>query len=452
MLDTVREFAAEQLGVDEGLQQRHARYFLEYAERAAERATHADRRVWLARLAAERGNLRVAFERLLEAGAAEDALRIATAFARALPWDAHAHEVRGWLERALAAVGPEPSPARHRALLRRRAGALAGALHGGRDAARRGARRRSRARRRALEAAALTALGRCAVLTAAPPRASAARRGGDRPAHRRPGLLADALLAAAGACERAASGNGPASSPTRRSRSIARPTTRTASPRRSAEQGFYDMVHGRLERAELRLGEAVALRRRLGDDRQLVEPMIDNAWLDLARGSGEPARHGFLDCLSLAGHVDDQFNVAEALAGLSAQAALDGRHVDAARLAGASAALHERIGAPPWESVTSDPGPRAGRDPGRPRRRRLRGVLRRGPAALTRPGDRPRKRRRAGPRINESFRARNSYTSLAIGVYESPRPISLTLRFRVRGWRPFVVKGAMPATGLRRGL
>ncbi len=74
--------------------------------------------------------------------------------------------------------------------------------------------------------------------------------------------------------------------------------------------------------------------------------MIDNAWLDLARGSGEAARRGFLDCLALARHVGDQFNVAEALAGLSAQAALDGAHVDAARLAGASAAIHERIGAP----------------------------------------------------------------------------------------------------------
>ena len=126
------------------------------------------------------------------------------------------------------------------------------------------------------------------------------------------------------------------------------------------------MVHGRLERSELRLGEAVELRRRLGDDRRLVEPLIDNAWLDLARGSGEAARRGFLDCLALARHVGDQFNVAEALAGLSAQAALDGRHVDAARLAGASAALHERIGAPPVGVRRGDPRARAD---GRPARR-----------------------------------------------------------------------------------
>jgi hypothetical protein len=113
------------------------------------------------------------------------------------------------------------------------------------------------------------------------------------------------------------------------------------------------MVHGRLERSEQRLGEAVALRRRLGDDRRLIEPLIDNAWLDLARGSGEPARFGFLDCLRLARQVGDRFNVAEALAGLSAHAALEGRHIDAARLAGASAALHEAIGAPPWDALVA---------------------------------------------------------------------------------------------------
>ena len=167
------------------------------------------------------------------------------------------------------------------------------------------------------------------------------------------GPLADALLALAGACERAQDWQ--------RAAAIADEALalyrEAGDPYGVAgalgEQGFYDMVHGRLERSEQRLSEAVELRRQLGDDRRLVEPLIDNAWLDLARGSGEPARRGFLDCLALARHVGDQFNVAEALAGLSTQAALDGQHMDAARLAGASAAIHERIGAPPWESLSA---------------------------------------------------------------------------------------------------
>ena len=143
MLDTVREFAAEHSRRPRALERRHAHYFLDYAEHAAEAAAQADRRAWLGRLALERGNLRVAFERLLRAGAAEDALRIAIAFARALPWDAHAHEVRGWLAQALAAVGAGAEPAARRgAVLGRAARALAGALRGRRGAARAGAGRR----------------------------------------------------------------------------------------------------------------------------------------------------------------------------------------------------------------------------------------------------------------------------------------------------------------------
>ena len=202
------------------------------------------------------------------------------------------------------------------------------------------------------------------MLTADPSAAAAVRgRGRVAPRRRRAGPLADALLACAGACERAADWQRAAALADEALalyRAAGDPYGVAAA---LGEQGFYDMVHGRLERSEQRLGEAVELRRRLGDDRRLVEPLIDNAWLDLARGSGEAARLGFLDCLALAGHVGDQFNVAEALAGLSTQAALDGQHVEAARLAGASAALHERIGAPPWESVERDPRARAVRDP-----------------------------------------------------------------------------------------
>jgi hypothetical protein len=165
--------------------------------------------------------------------------------------------------------------------------------------------------------------------------------------------LADALLASAGACERGGDWE--------RAEQLAGEALvlyRAAGDQYGeaaalGEQGFYDLVHGRLERSERRLGAAVELRRRLGDDRRLVEPMIDNAWLDLARGSGEAARLGFLDCLALARHVGDRFNVAEALAGLSAHAAFAGRHDEAARLAGASATLHEAIGAPPWEAIAA---------------------------------------------------------------------------------------------------
>ncbi|MBE2318618.1 winged helix-turn-helix domain-containing protein [Solirubrobacter sp. CPCC 204708] len=355
MLDSVREFAASQAEDLEPLVRRHATFFLTYAERAALEAARTDRRVWLARLARERGNLRLAFERSLRAGASEYALRIAIAFARTLPWDAHAHEVRTWLKQALAAYDPGPSVRRAAALYWD--GQLA--ISQGRFAEAEAPLEQALTVAQdlgdaALVARVLTALGRRAALTRSPAAARlcdtavAIARG-----LRDPGLLADALLALAGACERAEDWE----------RAIAMADEAYTLYRRVrdlygvatalGEQGFYDLVHGRMERAEQRLGEAVELRRRLGDDRCLVEPLLDNAWLDLVRGSGEAARRGFEDCLALARHVGDQFNAAEALAGLSAQAALDGRHIDAARLAGTSAELHEKIGAPAWASVAA---------------------------------------------------------------------------------------------------
>jgi predicted ATPase/DNA-binding SARP family transcriptional activator len=353
MLDSVREYAAEQI-VDRGpLEARHAAYFLEYAECAAEAAARGDRRAWLARLARERGNLKVAYERLLAAGEAEDALRIALAFARTLPWDARVQEVRAWLAQALEAFDPAPSTRRAFALYwdgqlaiaqSRFAEAeepLENALTVAQDLG-----------KPALVASVLAALGRRAVLIDSPDAtglceaAVAIARG-----LAKPGLLGDALLSLAGAYERAEDWDRAAAIADEALANFRRADDPYGIAAALGEQGFYDMVHGRLEQSEQRLAEALQLRRQLGDDRRLVEPLIDNAWLDLARGSLEVARLGFLDCLSLARHVGDEFIVAEALAGLSTQAAQDGRDVEAARLAGASAVINERIGAPPWKSL-----------------------------------------------------------------------------------------------------
>ena len=123
----------------------------------------------------------------------------------------------------------------------------------------------------------MAALGRRAVLVDAPDAAelcqaavAAARRADD------PILLADALLVEAGACERAADWE---RADTLAGDALAlyrRQATFTAPPPRSP-RGWYAMVHGRLEESEQRLGEALELRRRHGDDRRLVEPLIDYA-------------------------------------------------------------------------------------------------------------------------------------------------------------------------------
>jgi predicted ATPase len=358
MLDTVREFAAERAAEREdraALEQRHAHYFLAYCVHAAEQAARTDRRDWLDRLAQERGNIRLALERLLRAGATDEALRVAIAFASALPWDAHAHEVRGWLAQALAAPAPPPPVRRAAGLYWDGMLALSqGSFDDARAELEEALAVAREAREAAVEAAALAALGRRAVLVADPAADAlcdaavhAAREVGD------PILVADALLAEAGACERAAEwehADRLAGEALELYRVAGDPYGAATA---LAEQGWYAMVHERLEESEQLLGEALDLRRRHGDDRRLVEPLIDHAWLMLAYRRGEEARRGFVDCLALARQVGDQFNVAEALAGLSTLAAIEERWEDAARLAGASAALHEQIGAPAWESVSA---------------------------------------------------------------------------------------------------
>jgi predicted ATPase/DNA-binding SARP family transcriptional activator len=359
MLDTVREFAAEHAVNGDDLAElelRHARYFMEYCEHAADEAARTDQRQWLERLAQERGNIRLAFERLIHSGASDEALRVAIAFARALPWDAHAHEVRGWLAQALdssAQLAPE-----RRAAGLYWAGELAlsqGSFGGAREQLEAALAVARDADLPAVEAAVLASLGRCSVLVAAPEAEelcqeaiAVARRVGD------PLLLADALVTHAGACERTQEwerGHSLAAEALELFRAEGDPYGAAWS---LAEQGWYALVHGgRLKESERLLSEALDLRRRHGDDRRLVEPLIDHAWLMHVRGSREDATQSFLDCLMLARQVGDQFNVGEALAGLSSQASLDGDFEDAARLAGASAALHEQIGAPPWESVTA---------------------------------------------------------------------------------------------------
>ncbi|MDA0182203.1 hypothetical protein OJ997_17995 [Solirubrobacter phytolaccae] len=352
MLDTIREFAAERATVTDAAR-RHAHWFLDYCERAAEAAAREHRRDQLQRLALERGNLRLAFEWHLRHGTPDDALRIAIAFARALPWDAHVHEVRSWLAGALAAKPSENVPAAlywdGRLALSQAAFAEAAKRLG---AATRAAQEAGDA---ALEAAALVAHGRCAALVrradAAPlcERALlAARAVGD------PGLIGDALFALASAYERVRDWD-----------RVERLSAEALIPYRAAgdpygaaaalaELGWFDLVHGRIELAEERFAEAVALRERHGDDRRLVEPLINYAWLAFARRTAEEARVQFLECLSRAQHMDDRFTIAEALGGLSAVAALEARWSEAARLAGASAAVQERTGAPAWESVVDE--------------------------------------------------------------------------------------------------
>ena len=151
MLDTVREFAAERAAdysevADAEL--RHSRYFVEYSERLAKEAARAHRRDSLERLAGERANLRLAYERLLRerrcrrGPARRDRLRRGAPVGHAHPRGARlaGRRPRGTDRGGAGAAG-------HGAVLGRQAGDLAGPLLRGRAAAARRAGGRARSGR-----------------------------------------------------------------------------------------------------------------------------------------------------------------------------------------------------------------------------------------------------------------------------------------------------------------
>jgi predicted ATPase/DNA-binding CsgD family transcriptional regulator len=129
MLETVREFALEQLiasGEERQARDAHAAYALALAEDAEPRLSGADQIVWLRRLEAEHANLRAALEHLTAQGAWEPALRLAGALGPF--WRLHGHfgEGRQWLERLVASDPPRESAASPAA--RAKACAAAGVL------------------------------------------------------------------------------------------------------------------------------------------------------------------------------------------------------------------------------------------------------------------------------------------------------------------------------------
>jgi predicted ATPase/class 3 adenylate cyclase/Tfp pilus assembly protein PilF len=100
LLETIREYAQELLRASaeaEALHRRHARYYLDLAERAEPQLTGPQQREWLHLLEREHGNLRAAL-RWTSAHDLEAALRLAGALDRF--WDVRGHytEGRHWLK------------------------------------------------------------------------------------------------------------------------------------------------------------------------------------------------------------------------------------------------------------------------------------------------------------------------------------------------------------------
>lgn len=106
MLETVREYALEQLAARRGTEEvrrRHAEVFLQLAEHAEREGAAGDHAVWLARLEQENDNLRAALAwSLRQEGAGEIALRLAAALVWFWSERRSVSEGRRWLEQVLA--------------------------------------------------------------------------------------------------------------------------------------------------------------------------------------------------------------------------------------------------------------------------------------------------------------------------------------------------------------
>jgi non-specific serine/threonine protein kinase len=97
MLETVRQYACEQLDLNgelEGAHRAHARYFLDLAERANPELRRRDQLAWFQRLEAEHDNLRTALRWLLDHR--EDALALRMGAALGDFWDWRGYQAEGW--------------------------------------------------------------------------------------------------------------------------------------------------------------------------------------------------------------------------------------------------------------------------------------------------------------------------------------------------------------------
>jgi predicted ATPase/DNA-binding CsgD family transcriptional regulator len=127
LLEPVRQYARQHLstrGDIPMMRQRHAAYYLAFAEEAAPALRGPEQDLWLVRLERGQGNLRAALTWAEEAGEWEIGLRMATAL---FPfWEAHTHITEGlrWLRTFLAAP-PDPAPSALRARALNGAGRLA---------------------------------------------------------------------------------------------------------------------------------------------------------------------------------------------------------------------------------------------------------------------------------------------------------------------------------------
>jgi predicted ATPase/class 3 adenylate cyclase len=313
MLETIREFAQEQLeaGEDHGpMRRRHAEHFLGLAVEAEPHLTADDQGEWLDRCDAEHANIRVALRWAIDAGEAGPAQAAAGALWRFWQQRGHLAEGRRWLEEVLAMPnGQARTAARAKALTG--AGGIAWWTD---QQAARALYEEALAIERELGAPArlAEALYNQAFAVAGEHDLDAAGR-----------LLDESLALFRQVGDE---------------RGVANVLVMLVVP--DAMAGAWDRVVARIE-------EVVAISRRLGDRLHLAYILV---WLAFAIGrAGRPedARATALEALELFREVDDATGMALAFLDLAFLLTWEGRHTDAVRMAGASQSQRDRAGGGP---------------------------------------------------------------------------------------------------------
>ncbi|MDX6570939.1 MAG: hypothetical protein QOC86_95, partial [Gaiellales bacterium] len=341
MLETIREFALEQLdaGGDAAAQKgRHALFFCRLAEQAEEGLKGPEQGLWLDRLEADSDNLRASIEWSL-AGDPSIALRMTAALW--LFWYMHGHvtEGRGWLVRALTVADPAPSRTRAKAL------DGAGYLAGEQDdlETERALLEESLACARQIGsdedvAIAGSHLMGCLVHDD-PERAwllgqeavALARAAGSR------WVLAMALNNLGALAELLGK---------RESRELIEESYRLRRAAGDASRIALSLVNladlalleGDPVRARPLLAEALELARQIGDKRHVVHALLALGWVELAERQFGEAAAQLRQCVVLARELGQIANLLEALVGLAGVAAAVGDAQRAARLTATTAA------------------------------------------------------------------------------------------------------------------
>jgi tetratricopeptide (TPR) repeat protein len=311
MLETIREFAQEQLEAGGDLElvlRRHAEHFLGLAVQAERHLTADDQGEWLDRCDHEQANIRVALRWAIGAGQADRVQEAAGALWRFWQQRGHLAEGRRWLEEILALPsGQGRTPARAKALTG--AGGIAWWQED--IAAARGFYE---------EALAIE------------------REFGD------PGRIAEALYNQA-----FVAGAGGDFDAAVRLFQESLELSRRAGDERGVTRARWmivirDLAAGNWDRPVASAEEAVAAWRRAGDRFQLGDGLVWLAVVYARVGRQADARSAVLEALELFRTVDSPMGVVSVILGLSYLARWEDRYEDAVRLAGAAESLREQVG------------------------------------------------------------------------------------------------------------